>query len=283
TYEGKDMGLAPLQFNKYHPDLIIHIVGPEQAEYFKVVFEALYQLNPQMKNKQFHLIYGWVKLKHGKMSSRSGNVVLGEWLIDTAKTEIYNILQNSKSNYSKEDQELISEKCAIAAVKYSFLRVSTQQEISFDIDASVNFEGDSGPYLLYSYARAKSVLRKATQQTVISDQKTALDLVSTLKHIDLKNISLTTEEREILRRLMYFPEIVNEAAGGYTPSLICNYLFELAQSFNLFYAKHSILGTAHDNKINEQTRQFRVALTSATAQVFKKGLYLLGVDVLEKM
>ena len=283
TYEGKDLSLGPTQFSEYHPDLIIHVVGPEQAGYFQVVFEALAQMFPQTRGKEFHLVYGWVKLKHGKMSSRSGNVILGEWLLDTAKAEIYNILSKSKSNYSKSDQELIAEKCAIAAVKYSFLRVSTQQEISFDIDASVNFEGDSGPYLLYSYARAKSVLRKATQQTVISDQKTALDLVSTLKHIDLKNISLTTEEREILRRLMYFPEIVNEAAGGYTPSLICNYLFELAQSFNLFYAKHSILGTAHDNKINEQTRQFRVALTSATAQVFKKGLYLLGVDVLEKM
>jgi len=268
TYEGKDLGLAPVQFSEYQPDLIIHVVGPEQAGYFQVVFAALAQMFPDTRGKEFHLIYGWVKLKHGKMSSRSGNVVLGEWLIDTAKAEIYKILSNSKSNYSESDQELIAEKCAMAAVKYSFLRVSTQQEISFDIDASVNFEGDSGPYLLYSYARARSVLRKASMS---------------LMRIDIKNVSLNTEEREILRRLMYFPEIVNEAAQGYAPSLICNYLFELAQSFNLFYAKHSILGADQKSEISIEQKKFRLELTSATAQILKKGLYLLGIDVLEKM
>jgi len=279
TYEGKDLGLGPTQFNEYHPDLIIHVVGSEQAGYFQVVFEALAQMFPDTRGKEFHLIYGWVKLKHGKMSSRSGNVVLGEWLIDTAKTEIYNILQNSKSNYSKEDQELISEKCAIAAVKYSFLRVSTQQVIAFDIDASVNFEGDSGPYLLYSYARAKSVLRKAG----LSQSALNTELSDSLRQNELKNVPVNTEERDILRRLMYFPEIVNEAAVRHAPSLICNYLFELAQSFNLFYAKHSILGGEQKSAVTDEQKNFRLELTSATAQILKKGLCLLGIDVLEKM
>ena len=279
TYERKDLGLGPTQFNEYHPDLIIHVVGSEQAGYFQVVFEALAQMFPDTRGKEFHLIYGWVKLKHGKMSSRSGNVVLGEWLIDTAKTEIYNILQNSKSNYSKEDQELISEKCAIAAVKYSFLRVSTQQVIAFDIDASVNFEGDSGPYLLYSYARAKSVLRKAG----LSQSALNTELSDSLRQNELKNVPVNTEERDILRRLMYFPEIVNEAAVRHAPSLICNYLFELAQSFNLFYAKHSILGGEQKSAVTDEQKNFRLELTSATAQILKKGLCLLGIDVLEKM
>ena len=151
--------------------------------------------------------------------------------------------------------------------------------IAFDIDASVNFEGDSGPYLLYSYARAKSVLRKAG----LSQSALNTELSDSLRQNELKNVPVNTEERDILRRLMYFPEIVNEAAVRHAPSLICNYLFELAQSFNLFYAKHSILGGEQKSAVTDEQKNFRLELTSATAQILKKGLYLLGIDVLEKM
>ena len=120
------MGLGRLQFDEYHPDVIIHCVGPEQASYFQVIFCALEQLFPDTKGKERHLVYGWVKLKEGKMSSRSGNVILGEWLMDEVKKEIKNIMSTSISKYNEMDQDAVAEAVAIGAIKYSFLKVSTK-------------------------------------------------------------------------------------------------------------------------------------------------------------
>lgn len=264
TYEGKDMGLGPLQFKEYNPELIIHVVGPEQASYFQVVFEALAQLLPETRGKEYHLVYGWVKLKRGKMSSRSGNVVLGEWLIDEAKEEIFSILKNSESEYMPEEQEQIAEKTAISAVKYSFLKVSTKQEIAFDLLESVNFQGDSGPYLQYTYARAMSILRKSEELSVGNSQ--------------LVEEKLEKEEILLLRQIYKFPEVVVEAAVQYAPNTIAKYLFDLASIFNTFYNKHSILSAANSEIINS-----RLAMTQATAQVLQNGLYLLGIETLERM
>jgi arginyl-tRNA synthetase len=263
TYEGKEMGLGKLQFQEYDPDLIVHLVGPEQSGYFQVVFKALECIFPYTTGREYHLAYGWVRLKQGKMSSRSGNVVLGEWLIEESKKEIYNILQKSESKYSKKDQDEIAEKAAGAAVKYAFLRVSTKNEIAFDFSQSVSFEGDSGPYLQYAYARCMSVLRKGK-----ADHNT--EAVHTLPVG-----SLNDEERAIARYLMYFPDIIREAAATYAPSLVCSYLFTLSQLFNALYAKHQILGVPES--------PVRLGLTAAVAQVLKNGLYLLGIEILEKM
>jgi arginyl-tRNA synthetase len=254
TYEGKDIGLGRLQFDEYHPDLIVHCVGPEQAGYFQVIFKALEQVFPDTTGKEFHLIYGWVKLKHGKMSSRLGNVVLGEWLIDEVKKAIKTILEQSISKDKEVDQDAISETIAIGAIKYSFLKVSTPSEIAFDLEESINTNGDSGPYIQYAYARCKSVLRKAGD--------------SRLRGNDIMN----PEERAIARLIIQFPDVVSDAATRFAPNVICTYLFQLAQAFNLFYAKHEILG--HDT---------RLMITAATAQVLKNGLYLLGIETLERM
>ena len=258
TYEGKDMGLGPLQYNDLkrwtkNPTTVIRVVGPEQAGYFQVVFEAHSQLFPELRGKFYHLVAGFVKLKQGKMSSRSGNVVLGEWLLDEAKKSIYTILE--KSNTSQQEKDTIAEIAAVAAVKYSFLRVSTQSEIAFDLGESINFQGDSGPYLQYTYARCKSVLRKAPEQSG-----------------KIQGLALNSEERAVARLILYFPDIVAKAAGELSPSCLCTYLFQLAQAFNLFYAKHEILGSPS-----------RLLLTAATAQVIKNGLYLLGIEILEQM
>lgn len=261
TYEGKDMGLGPLEYGDLarwskHPKLVIRIVGPEQAGYFQVVFEAHSQLFPELRNKYHHLIAGWVKLKHGKMSSRSGNVVLGEWLLDEAKKSIYDILGKNESKYTADEKEEIAECAAVAAVKYAFLKVSTDQEMAFDLSTSVSFDGDSGPYLLYSYARCKSILRKA--------ESTPTTLASPS--------SLHPEERALARLISFFPEIVSQAASDLAPNVMCSYLFRLAQTFNGFYQKHSILSDSH-----------RLVLTAATAQVLKNGLYLLGISTVERM
>lgn len=259
TYEAKDMGLGKLQFSEYHPDLVIHCVGSEQTGYFQVIIEALAQLVPVTKGKEYHLVYGWVNLKEGKMSSRTGQVVLGEWLIDTVKEEISKKVVDNVSKYKDSDitdVNGISETLAIAAVKYSFLKVGTTQQIAFDINESINLHGDSGPYLLYTYARCQSVLRKAGKPT---------------KEIP-KEVPLAAEEVALARLLLYFPEIVVEAADLYAPNILCTYLFMLAQAFNLFYQKCPIL-----------EHPYRLKLTETTAEVLKKGLYLLGIQTVERM
>lgn len=268
TYEGKDMGLGPLQFKEYQPNKIIHVVGPEQAGYFQVIFEALAQMFPQTRGKEYHLVYGWVKLKHGKMSSRTGNVVLGEWLIDEANKNVNIILQKTESKYSKIEQETIAESAAIAAVKYSFLKVGTKQEIAFDINESVSFEGDSGPYLQYTYARCKSVMRKAKVATVSLSLEKTENLVS----------GANSEEKILLQMMAQFSEVVRQAAEELSPSVVCGYLYRLASSYNVFYNKHSILQSANHDQTN-----FRLALTQATAEIIKQGLYLLGINVMEQM
>jgi len=292
TYEAKDMGLGRLQFDVYHPGLIIHVVGPEQKSYFQVVFEALAQLFPETRGKEYHLIYGWVRLKHGKMSSRSGQVVTGEWLLDEAKRSIHKIIETSASptshlggdlattprELSSPEKDEIAEKAAVAAVKYAFLKVSTKQEIAFDLKESVSLEGDSGPYLLYTYARSRSVLRKAG---AVSSSSLLGDL-SNLGHL-----GWNPEEKNIARLLHFFPEIVASAAAGYAPNTLCSYLFHLAQTFNLFYQKHPILSLSKDKLITDNlqstTSKLRLGLTAATAQVLHNGLYLLGIPTIERM
>lgn len=291
TYEGKDMGLAPLQQAEYRPDFIVHVLGPEQFNYTRVMFQALDLLFPEDAGKQYHLVYGWVRLKKGKMSSRLGNVVLGEWLLDEAKKSIYKILDKNISSsplspraplaplaplaprYSSSEKDDIAEKAAIAAVKYSFLRVGISSDIAFDIEASVSLEGDSGPYLQYTYARCKSVLRKS------SSHPAPLVPVAPLP-------SLAPEERTLARSISQFPDVVAEAAQNFSPNTICTYLFHLAQQFNLFYAKHQILPSAPPNSPNtpnSQSSLIRLSLTADTAQVIKNGLYLLGISTMEKM
>ncbi|MCL4360033.1 arginine--tRNA ligase [Patescibacteria group bacterium] len=286
TYEAKELALAPAEFTEFgHLDKLIHVVGPEQASFFKVTFKVEELLGIQ-KDQQQHYIYGWVKLKHGKMSSRTGQVVLGEWLLDEAKKEIYTILQKSNSNYTKEEQDMIADKAAVAAVKYSFLKVSPQSEIAFDLGESVSFEGDSGPYLQYTYARARSVLRKSQIPMTKSQE------------IHYDRVFLNPEERAIARLLVFYPDVVADAAKTLSPSTICTYLFSLGQAYNLFYAKHSILrdtGKAStyqgvrvskknsDTMTPSDTMTLRLLLTAATAQVLKNGLYLLGIETLEQM
>lgn len=258
TYEGKEIALGRLQVDEYNPDVIIHVVGPEQAGYFQVLFSALAAMFPEMKGREYHKIYGWVKLKHGKMSSRTGQVVLGEWLLDEAKKAIYDILKQNKSNYTKEEQDVIAETAAVAAVKYSLLKVGTDSEIAFDLAESVTFDGDSGPYLLYSYARCQSVLKKAgSADNPVSGEKKE---------------SLLADERALARTLSFYPDIVATTAKTLSPNVLCTYLFDLAQTFNGLYARHPIAGDA-----------WRVAVTEATAQVLSNGLSLLGISTLERM
>lgn len=263
TYEGKELALSKMETTEFGIlSKIIHVVGPEQSSFFQVTFKAEELLGFVPAGVQKHLAYGFVRLKHGKMSSRTGQVILGEWLLDEAKKEVQKILDQSINKYSKQQQSDIAERAAVAAVKYSFLKVATTSDIAFDFAESVNIHGDSGPYLMYTYARCQSVLKKAK----IGPTFTKATAAKPIEPI------LNPEERQLARQLVYFPDIVRAAAENYAPSTICSYLFDLAQLFNTFYAKHTILES-----------ELRLTLTSAVAQVLRNGLYLLGIETVEKM
>lgn len=248
TYEAKEMGLGFLQYKDFEFDKVIHVVGPEQAGYFKVVFKALELIDPVFKDKEDHLSYGFVQLKEGKMSSRLGQVVSGEWLLDEAKKRI-------KSAFKNMDEKTLEE-VVIGAVKYSMLKFGRNSNIQFSFDESISLEGDSGPYIQYVYARTQSVLAKANP-----------DLLSSKK-----DQALNEEDLLVLRTLNKFEDIVGESAESLAPNLLCNYLFDLCQRFNFLYQKHQILGNSQ-----------RLKITEATGKVIKKGLGLLGIEAPERM
>ena len=256
TYEAKDLGLAQKQVADFAPEKILHVVGPEQKGYFEVVFKALEKIDPKFKDKERHLIYGWVRLKNGKMSSRTGQVVLGEWLLDEVKKRL-------KKTYQMT--EALAEKVAVGAVKYSMLKFSPLSEIVFDIDESINLEGDSGPYLQYTFARCQSVLTKSGEN------------FKNLK-VDFSHLHLKPEETSLLRTIYQFNEVFKDAGDKFSTNLVCRFLFDLSQKYNLFYNRHSILSAD-----NQELIHFRLFLTMAVSRVIEDGLRLLGIEAPQKM
>jgi len=254
TYEGKELALAEKEFSDFGElDKIIHTVTPEQTSFFKVTFKVEELIDEKKyKNKQFHLAYEWVKLKAGKMSSREGNIIEANWLIDEVKKKII-----EKSKCDEETAETL----AVASTKYSFLKNGTQTIIHFDIDESIAVDGNSAPYLIYTYVRCQSVLKKANFNN------------GTMKQFN----NLNSDELNVLRLINQFPEVVQQAAIQLSPNLIANYLYDLAQKYNYFYQKNKIIES------EEATKQFRLMLTMAVGKVIKEGLYLLGIKTVERM
>lgn len=258
TYEAKDIANAYKQYETFAFDQNIHVVASEQAGYFQVVIKALELLDPEkFKGSEFHLSMGMVQLKDRKMSSRTGDVFTVDSLIDQVRDQVEKLFADGK--VGAEQKSDVVEKIVIGAIKYSVLKVNTGQNASFDIDTSVSLDGNSSPYLQYTYARTQSVLGKSEESlgmTVNSEE-------------------FTPEERLVLRTLMYFPEIVRESAEELQPSVIANYLYDLAQKYNLFYQKNKIIGSEQE--------QFRLSITHSVATVLQKGLFLLGIKTVDKM
>ncbi len=254
TYEGKELGLAYREFSDFGKiDLCIHNVAVEQISFFKVTFKVEELLDPEIfKGKQYHNAYEFVGLKKGKMSSRKGNVILGNDILNDAYTKITEIVGERK--VSKEDIE----KIAVAAIKYSFLKISPFQYLAFDMEESVTFDGNSGPYIQYTFARTQSVLGKVKG-----------------KGQEVKECKLNPEELRIAIILSRFSEVISMSAKLYSPNLLCDYLFDLAQAFNGFYQKHKI--------IDGDNASLRIKLTQATGQVLKTGLTLLGIQAPSSM
>ena len=269
TYEAKELGLAPTKYKDFAYDLSIIITGNEIVEYFKVLLAALSQIDPDLASKTRHIAHGMVRMPGGKISSRLGNVLSGEWLLNEAKKKALSILEESK--ISKDvDKSDVSEKVAVGAVKYALLKGNIGQDITFSFEESVSLEGNSGPYLQYTYARCKSVLEKASHTPGVCREATKLT-----PGVSLDNFQ--EEEEQLLRCLGHFEEVVIDAAVGFSPNVLASYLFELAQKYNFLYNNLPIL------KAGENERQRRLFLTEATAEVLKKGLGFLGILAPEKM
>ncbi len=252
TYEAKDLGLAPTKYKDFPYELSIIITANEQAEYFKVLLKALTLVSPELGGKTQHMAHGVVKLPTGKMSSRTGDVITGLWLLDEAKKRI-------KESFKDMDEQ-VCEQVAIGAVKYALLRSSVGKDISFDFDESISLEGNSGPYLQYTCVRTQSILSKA-KTTPSFQVQSAIDLEE--------------EEIMLLRLLVHFAEVVSEASREFSPHIVCGYLFEAAKLYNLFYQKQQIIGSKQE--------AFRLALTAAVGNVLKTGLDVLGIQVPAKM
>lgn len=271
TYEAKEMALAQKQYEAFAFDKNIHVVANEQAGYFQVVFKALEKIDPKkFGNSEYHLSMGMVQLTDRKMSSRTGDILTVDWLLDEVKNKVEELM--AEGRISASDKDGVAEQITIGAVKYSVLKSGTGQNVAFDINTSVSLDGNSGPYIQYTFARTQSVLRKAKISNFSSKGGSALGGQS---HIS--NFKLTYEEREVLRLLNQFPEQVGEAAERFAPNILCTYLFELAQAFNLFYQKLPIL------KAPDSERELRLILTAATGKVLQEGLKLLGIQSPEKM
>jgi len=263
TYEAKDLGLIATKRTDYQFDTSVVMTGNEQNDYWRVLTKVTELVFPDLAGKLKHLGYGMINLSTGKMSSRTGNIVTAFGLVQMVKEQVADFLQANR-DYPAEQTEAICEAVAMAAIRYSFLKKTANKDLAFDIKTSVAFEGNSGPYLQYAYARCQSVLAKAPK--VITASSVAID-----------HTALQPEELAILRYLYRFPEIICSAASQYAPHEVCTYLFELAQLYSVFYDHHKILVE------DEMTTRFRLALTQATSQVLENGLKLLGIQALDQI
>jgi len=267
VYSTKELQLAKESYDKYKFDKRLYVVDVRQADYFKQLFKIIELLGFDWSEKLVHIAYGMVSLPQGKMSSRAGLVVNSddvlEDLVSLEEEEIRNSIKMPK--IVRETAERV----ALAAFKYGMLKVDPKQDVVFNYEQVTKFEGNTGPYLLYTYARAGSVLEKAGFE--IGGRKFKYDTIP-------KEFSLHVKERALASVLVHFPEYVAKSAEDYSPNQIANYAFEVAQKFNSFYGELPILDAP-----SESAKKFRLFLSHATMVVLKQALDLLGIEVVEKM
>ena len=258
TYEAKDLGLAEVKYKKYKYDKSVVVTANEQSDYFKVMLCALNQTNPRLAQKTEHISHGMLRLAEGKMSSRTGKIIKGESLIEKVEGLVSEKIKDRE--LSDKEKNKIIEAVAVGAIKYSILKQSIGSDIIYDFNKSISFEGDSGPYLQYSFTRAESVLNKAKQEKINPSFKKAPEQIS-----------------ELEKSIYHFPEIVFKSQISYEPHFLVLYLTELAGIFNNYYAKNKIADKA------DEYSPYKVALTKAFTVVMKNGLWMLGIKTLEKM
>jgi len=253
-YSTRDLATIKYRRKKFKPYRIIYEVGADQTLHFKQLFWAAELLGWGKRRDYVHIPHGMMRLSTGRMRTRKGEIIFLEDVLNEAIKRSRKIVEEKNPNIKNKDK--IAKIVGIGAVKYNDLSRHPSTNIIFDWGRVLNLRGNSGPYLQYTYVRAKSVIRKAKTKR--------------FKQGGLKD----KKEIQLLKLLYRFPEIIEQAAENYAPNLICNYLFEISQNFNAFYESSPILRA--ENKM-------RLSLVAATAQVVKNGLNLLGIEVLERM
>ena len=264
VYMTQDIGTA-IQRVKDYQDItgMIYTVGNEQDYHFKVLFLILKKLGYQWADHLYHLSYGMVDLPSGKMKSREGTVVDADDLIsDMAKTAKKISEELGKiDDFTEKEKKHLYHTIGLGALKYYILKVDPKKRILFNPEESVDFQGNTGPFIQYTYARIQSILRKGE----LSVKSSNLEV-------------LQPKEKELIKQLQLFPETIQQAAAQYSPALIANYTYELVKSFNSFYQNVSILGADF-----EEEKSFRIKLSRAVSDVIKTSFGLLGIDVPERM
>lgn len=268
VYMTQDIGTAQLRYDDYKASNMVYVVGNEQNYHFDVLKLIMKKLGREWAEIIHHLNYGMVELPQGKMKSREGTVVDADDLMD----EMYQTAKKTSEelgkfdDFSEEEAHKLYNTLSLGALKYFILKVDPKKTMMFNPEESIDFTGNTGPFIQYTHARIKSVLRKAE------------DLGISNKEIDFTGAELEKKEKSIIKIIHEYPGLIKQAAVSMSPALIANYAYELAKEYNQFYHELPML-----KEIDKQKRDLRLAISSFTADTIKSAFRLLGIDVPERM
>ncbi|TYA58248.1 arginine--tRNA ligase [Formosa maritima] len=267
VYMTQDIGTA-IQRVKDYPDVggMVYTVGNEQEYHFQVLFLIIKKLGFEWAKNLYHLSYGMVDLPSGKMKSREGTVVDADDLIDEMASTAGEISQElgKLDGYSDDEKQELYKTIGLGALKYYILKVDPKKRILFDPKESIDFQGNTGPFIQYTYARIQSILRKADIDTNVT--------------LSMEEVTLHEKEKELIKQIQLFEDVIQHAADNHSPALIANYTYDLVKEFNSFYQNVSILGADTENE-----KRFRVQLSQVVANIIKNAFGLLGIQVPERM
>ena len=268
VYITQDIGTARLRFDDYPIDEMIYVVGNEQDYHFKVLSVILDKLGFSWGKDLIHFSYGMVELPDGKMKSREGTVVDADDLIEEMNTTSRTMSSElgKLEGYTEEQTEEVVKMTALGALKYFILKVDPRKNMTFDPKESIDFNGNTGPFIQYTHARICSIFRKAEEKGI------------EWKAYSPDAIELNNKENNLIRYIANFKNIVKEAGNNYSPAIIANYIYELAKEFNQFYHESPVLFEEDEN-----VRAMRLMLCGVVGRILKKGMYLLGAGVPDRM
>ena len=267
VYITQDIGTAKMRFDKHPIDKMVYVVGNEQEYHFKVLSLLLDRLGYAFGKGLVHFSYGMVELPNGKMKSREGTVVDADDLMDemiaTAKAIAEE--QGKAKDMTSEEAAEVARRVGLASLKYFILKVDPRKNMVFNPEESIDFNGNTGSFIQYTYARIRSVLRKAEEQGIMLPDQ-------------FGSLSLSLKEQGLIGLIASYPEIIAEAAKSFSPAVIANYVYELVKEYNQFYHEFSIL-----KEENTELRAFRLALSEVVARTIASGMELLGIEMVERM
>ena len=268
VYMTQDIGTAEMRFNDFPIDKMIYVVGNEQNYHFQVLSILLDRLGFEWGKSLVHFSYGMVELPNGKMKSREGTVVDADDLIEGMIAQARQTMDEAKKNtdMSEEEKKEVARIVGLGALKYFLLKVDARKNMLFNPEESIDFNGNTGPFIQYTYARIRSILRKANDANI--------SMPETLP----TNVEISTKEEEIIQHIADFAAVVRQAGTEYQPAAVANYCYELVKEYNQFYHDFSILREEDKDK-----QIFRLVLSKNVAKVIRLGMGLLGIEMPERM